>query len=505
LALLDEKKRVETGSEGDDSANWANEEFEGIAIGDVRLDKRLRKLFDRLSKNPEAFINQACEDWKDTKAAYRFFDNERVTEEKILSGHRQRALARMRAHPIVLAVQDTTELDYTSRPTVKGLGPIGNHKAGAHGLRVHTTLAVTPEGLPLGIINKEIEARKDKRSHLSAKQKRQQHKKMAILDKESMRWIRSLEKTVEYSRTLKAGEGEQTPLVVTITDREGDIFELFLVAQQKEAAYLVRANQDRLVKGHEQRQLWELMEAAEPSGCFTATVSNRKAKQVKGGAVKGATRKAKLEVTYIEEVVLKPTKRKVEFRIEGWGEVKLSAIHVREVDSDQEVENQIEWMLLTNVPVRTYSEAIEKVAWYCQRWQIETYHKIMKSGCRVEKCQLATGKRLGKYIVLMSVVAWRLFWMTWLQRVAEPNTPCTVALAAHEWKALCAKRHRTNDETEFKAPTLQEAVRWIASLGGFLGRKGDGEPGVTVIWRGWRRLNDLADMWLINHPEPTYG
>jgi hypothetical protein len=311
---------------------------------------------------------------------------------------------------------------------------------------------------------------------------------MALSEKESMRWVRSLERTVEYSSSLEEGNQEQSPLVVTVADREADIFELLLVAQQKEAAYLVRANHNRLVLDQEQKQLWELMEAAEVAGCLTATVPDKR-----GSASKGATRQARLEVRYLEEIVLKPARRKAEFRIEGWGPVRLNAIYVREVDAKEDEEHRVEWMLVTNLPVRSFGEAIEKVEWYCLRWQIETYHKVLKSGCRVEQCQLATGERLGRYVAMMSVVAWRMFWMTWCQRVAEPDTPCTVALAEHEWKALYCKTNRTSSvpQEEGGIPTLREAVRWIARLGGFLGRKSDGEPGVTVLWRGWCRLTDI--------------
>jgi hypothetical protein len=211
-------------------------------------------------------------------------------------------------------------------------------------------------------------------------------------------------------------------------------------------------------------------------------------------------------VRYVEDVVLKPTRRKSEFRVAGWGPVRLNAIYVKEVEATIDVEDQIEWMLLTNLPVGSFEEALEKVEWYCQRWQIETYHKVLKSGCRVEQCQLATGERLMRYVALMSVVAWRLFWMTYWQRVADVSTSCKVVLAPHEWKALYCKTHRTSSAPqEEEAPTLREAVRWIARLGGFLGRKGDGEPGVTVLWRGWCRLTDIADMWLITHPDESCG
>jgi len=203
---------------------------------------------------------------------------------------------------------------YTPHGKATGLGPIGNHKAGAHGLKVHTTLGVTVEGVPLGILYQEIEARVDKLRGLTRNQKKQQIKKTAVWEKESMRWIRSLERTIEYCSSLDEGKKERSPLVVTVADRESDIFDLLVVAQHKKAAYLVRANQDRLVLDEEQRQLWGVLEAAEAAGCYTVTVQNKKKGKSKGAA----TRQAKLEVRYVEDVVLKPTRRKAEFRVEGW-------------------------------------------------------------------------------------------------------------------------------------------------------------------------------------------
>ena len=155
----------------------------------------------------------------------------------------------------------------------------------------------------------------------------------------------------------------------------------------------------------------------------------------------------------------------------------------------------IEWLLLTNTLVSNFEDALRVVEWYCCRWQIEVFHKIIKSGCRVEDCLLQTADRLKNYIALMSVIAWRLHWLTYINRT-EPDLPCTAILATVEWQALYMRIHKT---TKFPKvpPSTHHAIRWIAQLGGFLGRKSDGEPGVTAIWRGWQRLQDLADTWAI--------
>jgi hypothetical protein len=169
-------------------------------------------------------------------------------------------------------------------------------------------------------------------------------------------------------------------------------------------------------------------------------------------------------------------------------------VWVKETKPPEGVE-PLEWMLLTNVPVESLEDAIERVKWYKLRWHIESFHKVLKSGCNVELCRLETADRLERYLTLFSVIAWRLYWMTHISR-ASPATSCAELLADHEWKALYCKIKKTR-ELPPSPPTMREAIRWIASLGGFLGRKGDGEPGITTTWRGWQRLIDLSDSWLI--------
>ena len=155
----------------------------------------------------------------------------------------------------------------------------------------------------------------------------------------------------------------------------------------------------------------------------------------------------------------------------------------------------LEWMLLTNVPVESFEQARERIDWYKLRWHIENFHKVLKSGCNIELCRLESAERLERYITLFSIIAWRLYWMTHVNR-ASPDKSCSEVLADHEWKALYCKIKKTRS-LPTKPPTTREAIRWIAQLGGFLGRKGDGEPGITTTWRGWQRLLDISEAWLV--------
>lgn len=179
------------------------------------------------------------------------------------------------------------------------------------------------------------------------------------------------------------------------------------------------------------------------------------------------------------------------------GPVALYGVLVQEVDPPADVD-PLCWLLLTTVPVNSFDDAVERIGWYCQRWQIEILHKILKSGCHIEDAQLASDKRLKPMIALYTIIAWRLFWLTFLART-DPDAPASTMLAPHELQALYWFHHKQPLPAAL-APTVHQATRWIAQLGGFLNRKGDGEPGVTVIWRGWQRLNDISDAFLTFHP-----
>ena len=172
-------------------------------------------------------------------------------------------------------------------------------------------------------------------------------------------------------------------------------------------------------------------------------------------------------------------------------------------DAAPERVEPLDWLLLTNVPIESWQDVTERIGWYCLRPLIESWHKILKSGCTIEDCRLETAERLKPYLALMGIIAWRLFWLTHINR-QTPEASCTTILADHEWKALYTAIHR-RAILPTTPPTVRQAVRWIAQLGGYLGRKGDGEPGITTIWRGWSRLADLADLYLITHPSEDTG
>lgn len=455
---------------------WAVQEMAEVELKDDRLNWRCQELAKALSEQPNAPINQACEDWADTKAAYRFFGNSKVTPAGISAPHRQRTVERMKEHKLVLAVQDTTFFNYTHHPNTGGLGEIGKKGQKQRGFGLHSTLMMTPTGMSLGLLTQAFFLRPiGEPSHTP-----QELRKLPIEEKESYRWIEAFEQTLALAPT----EVE----VVTVCDREADIYEMFVLAQEQTAALLVRASADRSLVDQEVHRLWAKVEKRAPVGSLMVQITQNQEQ---------AARQAQVSVRFTQ-VKLKPPWRPNQKKLPV---VTLTAILVREENPPQNVDEPIEWLLLTNTLINDFEDAVRVIEWYCCRWQIEVFHKIIKSGCRVEDCRLQTLDRLQNYIALMSIVAWRLHWLTYLNR-AEPDLPCTVALTTIEWQALYIRIHNTT-ALPSTPPTVRQAVRWIAQLGGFLGRKSDGEPGILVVWRGWQRLQDLAATWYLVVNEQT--
>jgi hypothetical protein len=451
----------------DQGATWVEKEFGGADLGDPRRTKRLVKISAKFAANPGASMPMACETPDRLKAAYRFFDNDHVNELAMLEPHQQANKTRMAGQAVVLAVQDTTQLDFTHHPATTGLGMLTDT---AHqGLFYHPTLLVTPEKVPLGLADHLVWERPEAECG-----KKHQRKQRPISDKESRKWLHSLEKTAQLQ-----AEMPQVHLV-NIADREGDIYDYFVTAQRLQIDVLVRAAWDRRLAEADGDHLWEHLAAAAVAGELDIQVPRRKGKPA---------RRAVLSVRYRRVSLQPPRSRYQEKDLEP---VTVWAVYAHE-EHPPPGQEAVSWMLLTTVPVATFDEATEKIHWYTCRWQIELFFKILKSGCKIEHVQLETATRLRRCLAVYAVVAWRVMFLT-MQARAVPDLPSDVLLELEEWQALYCHHHQTKTPPP-QPPTLAEAVRMIARLGGFIGRKSDGHPGPTVIWRGLQRLQDLAATW----------
>lgn len=456
---------------------WLAEELSEVSLGDKRLNWRLLDTGVKLAAKPSVSINQACDDWADTKASYRLFANKKTTAEKILEPHYERMGARAAGQKRVFALQDTSYLDYTHHSQKEGMGPIGTEQQKLTGMVMHSALLMNDAGLPLGLASQEIWVRPEAAKQTSADERH----RLPIEEKESYKWLKALSQTVERVPT--------DVQLVSIGDSEADIFELFNHARSLKTDLLVRAAQNRSVCEPEVGLLWTSLEKQTAAGHLKVLVPPRNQE---------AKREATVTVRFAHITLKAPAHLRKKM-----ANMQLYAVLVQEESPPSDVESPLRWLLLTTVPVHSLEDAIQRIRWYRMRWQIEVYHKILKSGCQVEKTQLATADRLLPFLALFGIIAWRLFWITLVARY-EPDAPCTVVLTEHEWQSLYAFHHKSN-HIPAQQPTVAQVVLWIAQLGGFLARKHDGHPGVTVVWRGWQRLNDISSAYLIFHPHSLVG
>jgi hypothetical protein len=377
------------------------------------------------------------------------------------------------APPVVLALQDTSTLNYTTHPQTDGLGPIGTRRQKIIGLLLQSTLAVTPSGQPLGLLHTAVTARDSK----AAGSARQRHTKPTA-DKESQKWLDSLSACQQVAPQCPA------TLLVNVADREGDLYALFAQAlaptEEPPVHLLVRSRHDRRLVGDD-RLLWEAVGRQRAAGSLQVRVGRRGAQPA---------RLATLSIRFARVSLATPTRQAGQPPLTVW------AIEARERRPPPGA-TPILWRLLTTLSVTSAAEACEKVAWYAQRWQIEMMHKVLKSGCQIEQRQLETAARLERVLAVDQVVAWRLLALCKAAR-EQPGEAVSAWLGQAEWEALWCQVHQRTTPPQ-APPGVRQAVRWIAQLGGFLARKGDGEPGPLTLWRGLQRLHDLSAMWRLLH------
>ena len=450
---------------------WIGEELNGGELGDRRLDPRLSKMLEDLSKRIGKPIPLACQDWAATKAAYRFLDNPKVNEAAILEGHFQATRARFAAtSDLTLVLHDTTEFSY-QREHAQAIGKTHRVVAGPDrdgrprqhtvcGLLMHSSLVVTTEGLPLGLAAARFWTRK-KFKGTNALKRKINPTRVPIDQKESYRWLQNLRQSTEL-----LGDPQRC---VHVGDRESDIYELFCAAQEANTHFLVRTCVDRLAESGNTTIAQEMEDAER--GVHVVELTDRQ----------GKTFKAELEVRFRRMTVRSPIGKQKQYPA-----LELTVIHAHEINCPEDRE-PIEWKLLTDLPITCLQEAAEKLDWYAMRWKIETYHKVIKSGCRAEDAKLRTAQRLTNLLAIYCIVSWRIFWLCMINRTA-PHAPATLVFTDTEIQLL--------DHVDPKPPptpknTVSDYLYAVARLGGYLSRTHDRPPGNMVLWRGFTRLMDI--------------
>lgn len=449
---------------------WAFHEFANAYFNDRRLTHRLQLLASRFVQQPLASIPQACGNWADSKGAYRFCSNEKVTFQAILASHYGCTLERVGlSHcATVLCPQDTTTLNYMAHPATQGLGHVGTKPGKSLGMLLHSTLALSPEGQFFGLLHAHCWARPRGKK---LRRIRCRHD-LKIRQKETFRWLES------FRRVEQLAQVYPQHLWVSIEDREGDIYDVLREAtlQGHRAGLLVRARHDRSVVGT-RKTLFKYMCQLPARGTLLVAVPRHENQRC---------RTALLTIRFAQVTFPAPRYHTGQAPIPVW------AIWAQEMNPP-DGQQAIRWCLLTTVPVQTLAQAIERIGWYVKRWTIEDFHRVLKSGCQIEARQLTTRQRLQRALAIDMVVAWRIMDLNKAARV-QPDSPADQWLSTPEWQALYAYTHKTADVPP-KPPTIGQAVVWIAQLGGFLARKSDGHPGPMTLWRGLQRLNDIVAAW----------
>jgi hypothetical protein len=458
--------------------SWADEEFGTADLGDRRLERRLVELAGVFGQRPSASLPQAAHDPALLKAAYRLFDHDDAdfTSTDMIAAHVRATYDRSASVPLVLAVNDTTYLDWSAHPATTGLGPLTS--AARQGLVLHSTLLFTPEAVPLGLLSLDVWAR-DPATYGDQKEA----KARPIAEKESQKWLDPLE------AVNLAADAVPSTTFVFLADAEADVYDLLVAKRRPTVELLVRASQDRRVD-HPDKRLWTAMKTATLAGTLQVRVTARPAVAAASGKPARPAqpaRTATVQVRYGKQTLKVPKHRQDEDLVD----TVVWVVWAVEIGAAAGGE-PIEWMLLNTIPISEGAAALERVAWYCRRWGIELWHKALKSGCKIEARQLQTAGRLQRCLALFGVIAWRIVYATMLCRWL-PDVPCTAILGDDEWEALYIVTHRTTRRAP-EPPTLREAIGWIARLGGFLGRAGDGDPGITVLWRGFQELAALTTM-----------
>jgi hypothetical protein len=381
-------------------ADWVIHEFARAALPDRRHRRRLTAF----APKPTAPIPQACRSLAEAKATYRFVENDAIIPAVIRESPHQATVPRVGAHPIILAVQDTPVLNYTTHPCTEGLGPLC-HTRRTLGLLLHSTLAITPAGPPLGFLQNAVRAR-DRHARVPSRERRK------LAHKESYKGIESL--TAGQAVTPRCPD----TMLVNITDREGDRYELFVQALRVPEAGRV----ELLVRARHDRQLAE------------------------GSA------------TLWQQGACQPVAATLQVRVGRHGDHprRLASLSLRF------------WAVQLKAPKR-----------------------------KAEPRQMETAQRLERALSIDLVVAWRILALCQAAREL-PDDPISDWLPAAQWQTLWCYVHQRTTVPK-SSPPVRQVGRWIAQWGGFLGRKSDGEPGTTTLWRGLQPLEAMTKMWELCH------
>lgn len=439
-------------------------------FNDKRLDKRFVKIYEAFKKNSKALLSHVFNNSHQCKAAYRFFRNPQVTAGKILNFHHHNLLEILESQSEVLEIQDTTECDFSDHPKTTGLGRLGSEKSPRKGLECHTSLITTTEGLVLGIGSINLWARTELKRN-----GKKNIRKIPLKDKESMKWLKAIEDF--DTSTLK------TLSRIIVADREADFYELEDFIHTNNKKMVIRLRFDR--KTEEGVMIKDAVKNTEIMGYTKVHIKSK-------GGIKDCREELEVELAVRYSTFRICAPKNIDRTVITNNTLEVTVIHATEVNPEKE-EDALEWYIITNMEVKNLENAIKILGWYSLRWLVEEFHKILKAGIKIEEARLSERKNLEKLIIFLAVIAVRILWLTRINRIDKQGP---TALALDNEEEIILQKH-SEKHTHKRLNTVNDVVRYIANLGGFKGRKCDGDPGLLTLWRGLIKFYDIMDGYLL--------
>ena len=437
-------------------------DFPHLNLGDICRDERFVTIVNNISSQPGASIPKQNKSWYDTKATYEFFKNENVSIEELKKTMMMYGAKKVTDEMQVLIAHDISNISYNDLQA-ENLGYLDNKEG--RGILCYSSIAVTTEGLPLSLLYQHTWTRP-----LEELGKSNKRKQLAFEDKESYRWYEGMKEVNEL-----LGKGIHK---IHVADREADVYELFFHAYEPNTDLLIRARHNRSLSNGS--PLWNSISAEPVVATVNLDIPDKTGKK---------KLKVETEVRSHEVEILRPRNNK-----DSYESVTLTAIEIKEKNSEKKNdEDIIHWKLLTTLEIKSVSDALQCVEWYTYRWLIERFHYVLKSGTKIEELQLKDAESLQKAIAVYSMAAFRVMQLVYESR-HQPEVNCEVVLTKAQWVTLYMLIHG-NNKIPKQPPSLQQAVMWIGRLGGHLGRKSDGPPGLKTVWQGYQQLCNAASVY----------
>jgi hypothetical protein len=454
-----------------DESMWAQEQFGRTDLGDARRTARLVRIATSAARSPAGTVSAVFDDDAERQGAYDFLESPHVKAAAVERGVGESAAHRCGAERRIFVAVDGSSLTFVDRTGERGLGAVGTYKAGAHGLKVITALAMSDRGVPIGVMRQVTWRRPAERPS-----RRRPAKKRPVEKKETRHWLDAIKDSAERMRAT----GSKTRMTYVI-DREGDSAAILTTLAGTEQDFIVRGNWDREVAAEDGRRwaIKRLFNYRPALGEYELDVTARPGR---------TARKARIELMSADVILtLKdPTNGQVV-------DMKLTAVRALELGTNPKGEEPINWLLLTSLPARSKEQARAIVTGYTYRWRIEEFHRAWKSSrCNVEDSQLRSMEALQKWALVLATIAVRIERIKLISR-AQPDAPATEAFSESEIHAIIILKRRSGRKIPDGMPTMARATFWLAELGGYTGKSSGGPPGAITLSRGLLRVRAAAD------------